>query len=292
MNSSSDSVAALTVQRADPSAPLRPFVHCYLQRDGHFKRLATVEPVMARLEQAFEFQFGDPYEVALYGSEARDDCPPAIVVGPQTHRRARLILRGTISAFAVMLRPAGFHRLFRLPLHHFVDCGTDAQALLGPSVADLRERLGNAEAFAERVRLMEKFLLQSLRPQVEPFAEIVGLMLRRAQAREGTPWARRKVSDIAFQTGWSTRQFERRFLEYTGVSPIVFTRIARFEAALRLKGSSPFESWTVIAHMLGYHDQMHMTRDFHVLAGDSPGRSIIQVEPEHIMSALAQKEAS
>ena len=31
---------------------------------------------------------------------------------------------------------------------------------------------------------------------------------------------------------------------------------------------------------------------FHVLAGDSPGRSIIQVEPEHIMSALTQKEAS
>ena len=288
----SNSTAALAVQRADPSGALRPFVHCYLQRDGHFKKLATVEPVMARLEQAFEFQFGDPYEVALYGSEGRDDCPPAIVVGPQTHRRARLILRGTISAFAVMLRPAGFHRLFSLPLHHFVDCGTDAQALLGPSVADLRERLGNAEAFAQRVRLMEEFLLHRLRPQVDPFAGIVGLMLRRAQGRAGDPWSRNKISDIAFQTGWSIRQFERRFLEYTGVSPIVFTRIARFESALRLKGSSSLESWTAIAHRLGYHDQMHMTRDFHVLAGDSPGRSIIQVEPEHIMSALAQKEAS
>ena len=287
----SSSTAALAVQRADPSGALRPFVHCYLQRDGYFKKLATVEPVMARLEQAFEFQFGDPYEVALYGSEGRDDCPPAIVVGPQTHRRARLILRGTISAFAVMLRPAGFHRLFRLPLHHFVDCGTDAQALLGPSVADLRERLGNAEAFAQRVRLMEEFLLHRLGQQFDPFAGIVGLMLRRAQGREGDLWSRNKISDIALQTGWSIRQFERRFLEYTGVSPIVFTRIARFESALRLKGSSSLESWTAIAHRLGYHDQMHMTRDFHVLAGDSPGRSIMQVEPEHIMSALTQKEA-
>jgi AraC-like DNA-binding protein len=289
---SSNSTAALTVQRADPSGLLRPFVHCYLQRDGHFKKFATVEPVMARLEQAFEFQFGDPYEVALYGSETRDDCPLAIVVGPQTHRRARLILHGTVSAFAVMLRPAGFYRLFRLPLHDFVDRGTDARAFLGPSVGDLRQRLGNAEAFAERVRLMEEFLLQRLRPQVDPFAGVVGLMLRRAQALEGDPWARNKVSEIAFQTGWSMRQFERRFLEYTGVSPIVFTRIARFEAALRLKGSRSCESWTAIAHMPGYHDQMHMTRDFLVLAGDSPGRSIMQVEPEHIMSALTQKEAS
>jgi AraC-like DNA-binding protein len=287
----SGSTAAFAVQRAHPSGPLRPFVHCYLQRDGIFKEVVTVEPVMARLEQAFEFQFRDPYEVTLYGSEARDDCPPAIVVGPQTHRRARLILRGTISAFAVMLRPAGFHRLFRLPLHHFVDCGTDAHALLGPRVAHLREWLGNAEVFAERVRLTEEFLIQRLRPQIDPFAGIVGLMLRRAQARQGDPWTRNKVSDVAFQTGLSTRQFERRFLEHTGVSPTVFTRIARFEAALRLKGSSPRESWTAIAHRLGYHDQMHMTRDFHVLAGDSPGRSITQVEPEHIMSALTQTES-
>jgi AraC-like DNA-binding protein len=193
---------------------------------------------------------------------------------------------------ATVILTGGFLFSLSADFIHFVDCGTDAQALLGPSVTDLRERLGNAEVFAERVRLMEEFLLQRLRPQVEPFAGIVELMLRRAQAREGDPWARNKISNIAFQTGWSMRQFERRFLEYTGVSPIIFTRIARFEAALRLKGCSSFESWTAIAHMLGYHDQMHMTRDFHVLAGDSPGRSIIQVEPEHIMSALTQKEAS
>src|SRR5215469_16287564 len=190
MDSSDSIAAALAVQRAYPSGPLRPFVHCYLQRDGRFKNLATVEPVMARLEQALEFQFRDPYEVRQYGTEAREDCPPAIIVGPQTRRRARLILQGTISAFAVMLRPAGFHRLFRLPLHLFVDCGTDAQAILGTSVANLRERLGNTESFGERVRLIEEFLLQRLLHQVDPFAGIVGLMLRRARAQDGNPWAR------------------------------------------------------------------------------------------------------
>jgi AraC-like DNA-binding protein len=288
----SNSTAALSVQRAEPSGFLQPFVHCYLQRDGHFKSLATVEPVIARLEQAFEFQFCNPYEVRHYGTEAMEDCPSAIIVGPQTRRRARLILQGTISAFAVMLRPAGFHRLFRLPLHLFVDCGTDAQAVLGPIVADLHERLGNAKSFAERVRLMEEFLLRRLPPQADPFAGIVGLMWRQAQAKDGDPNTRNRISVTASQTGWSTRQFERRFLQFTGVSPMVFSRIARFEAALRLKASSSFQSWTVIAHMLGYHDQMHMTREFHVLAGDSPGRSIIQVAPEHIMSALTREHES
>src|SRR5581483_6574465 len=117
-----DSASTLAVRRANPSESLRSFVHCYLQRDGRVNGIVTVEPVMARLEQAFEFHFGEPYEVLLYGSDDRDACPAAAVVGPQTHRRARLILRGTVSAFAVMLRPAGLYRLFGLPLDRFADC--------------------------------------------------------------------------------------------------------------------------------------------------------------------------
>jgi hypothetical protein len=95
------SATKLEVRRAEPSEGLRSFVHCYLQRDARVDGVVAVEPVMARLEQAFEFQFGEPYEVRLYGSDNRDACPPVVVVGPQTHRRAKLILRGTVSAFAV-----------------------------------------------------------------------------------------------------------------------------------------------------------------------------------------------
>jgi len=42
---------------------------------------------------------------------------------------------------------------------------------------------------------------------------------------------------------------------------------------------------------LGTRAQVHMTRDFYGLAGDSPSRAIVQVSPEHIMSALTQEEA-
>jgi AraC-like DNA-binding protein len=203
-----------------------------------------------------------------------------------------LILRGTVSAFSVMLRPAGLHRLFGLPLDRFADCGTDAHSLLGRSVTELRERLGNTETFAERVRLIEELLSKRLLlcASADPFAEAIAIVLRRAQARVGDPWARDRISDIAFQTGLSVRQFERRFREYTGVAPVVFSRIARFQEALRLKMSPQFASWIAVAHTLGYHDQMHMTRDFYGLAGDSPGRAIVQVSPEHIMSALTRDE--
>jgi AraC-like DNA-binding protein len=286
------SAMALAVRRASPSEGLRPFVHCYLQRDGRVDGVVAIEPVMARLEQAFEFHFGEPYEVRLYGSDDQDACPPVVVVGPQTHRRARLIVRGTVSAFAVMLRPAGLHRLFGVPLDRFADCGTDAHSLLGRRVTELRERMGNTETFAQRIQLIEEFLYQRLlkRSRAERFAGSIAIVLRRAQARAGDTLARDSVSDIAFQAGLSVRQFERRFREYTGVAPAVFSRIARFQEALRLKSSLRFQSWMTVAHTVGYYDQMHMTRDFRGLAGDSPNRAILQVSPEHIMSALLQQE--
>lgn len=65
------------------------------------------------------------------------------------------------------------------------------------------------------------------------------------------------------------RQFERRFITLLGISPKVYARILRFEAALYRK-SVTGRNWTTIAHDLGYHDQMHMVHDFESLAGESP----------------------
>jgi hypothetical protein len=47
--------------------------------------------------------------------------------------------------------------------------------------------------------------------------------------------------------------------------------------ALDSKLSAPRRTWLSIAYDFGYHDQMHMIRDFHDLAGASP---------EHILSEL------
>ena len=75
---------------------------------------------------------------------------------------------------------------------------------------------------------------------------------------------------LAHSAGLSARQFERRFRHEIGVAPKLYSRIVRFEAALRSKSATPARRWADIAHALGYHDQMHMVHDFNRLAGDSP----------------------
>ena len=80
-----------------------------------------------------------------------------------------------------------------------------------------------------------------------------------------------RIDELADYSALSVRQFERRFTADIGMSPKLFARISRFQMALDAKRLEPDHSWLTVAHELGYHDQMHMIRDFHDLGGDAPG---------------------
>jgi AraC-like DNA-binding protein len=58
----------------------------------------------------------------------------------------------------------------------------------------------------------------------------------------------------------------------------LYSRIARFEAALDRKARSATKSWTDVAHELGYYDQMHMVHDFQGFTGETPGKALHFVE--------------
>jgi AraC-like DNA-binding protein len=290
----------LTVQTTPPRSALRPFVRCYVQRNSDSDGVSTVEPVVARLEQTVEFQFGTPYQVRRdKEDELRqlklhpnvrffDIAPPLVVVGPHTYRTSTLTVIGKVDAFAIMLQPGGFKQLFGIPLCEFTDVGYDASAVLGSAGLALMERLGNVSTFAERVRIADEFLECTLKhaDADDRLAGIANSML----SLDGPA----KIADFASQTGLSLRQFERRFREYTGVTPKLFVRIARFQDALDRTTLIPSQSWTTIAHSVGYHDQMHMVRDFHEFAAASPSHAVTEISPQHIISVLkkGQRQAT
>jgi AraC-like DNA-binding protein len=266
----------LRVQATGPCLALRPYVRCYAQRTGRGKGVISVDAVVARLEQAIEFQFKTCYEIHPEGTETTRVAPLAAVIGPQTRRRFTVFIKGPVEAFAIILQPAGFYRLFRIPLSEFADDGTDASLVFGSVVMSLRERLGEGNNFAERVRIAEEFLLRRLArvDDRDPFADMAASLLK----VEGGS----RISEIASQTGLSLRQFERRFHQYAGVTPKLFAKIARFQAALIAKTRFPSQSWMTVAHSSGYFDQMHMVRDFRELGGASPICVGNDVSPEHI----------
>jgi AraC-like DNA-binding protein len=266
----------LSVQTRTPDIRLHCFVRSYVQRETQQGDAETVEPVVARLGTMLEFQFAQPYVIPIYGSEQILVSPKITVIGPVTHRRVRLIIRQDVQALAVLFQPQGFRALFGIPTFTVSDLGVDARGLLGSTVSELYERLGNTKSFTERAKFLDEFLLDCL-SRNKPLSGIHRVLNQLIVAGP-----RRPITDIAWQAGVTIRQLERKSLEYTGLTPQTLVRIARFQHVLRMKSASSI-SWTKLAHALDYHDQMHMIRDFRVFAGDTPLRAYQEIGPEHLI---------
>ena len=257
-----------------PLPVLEPFVRYYVHRDGHLGDTVLVHPVHARAAPVLNFEFGNADSVLYVPSNGR---PPhfslrAVLVGVQTHRRGELHIRGSVDSFVIVFQPAALGLLFALPAQEFTDQDFDAELVLGAVITCLYEQLADCHTLEERISLANRFLLQrALRvPVRDGIPAAASDFLRRACGA--------RIADMAGHADMGLRQFERKFAQQVGVSPKLFARIARFEAALDRMARSPQRSWTEVAHYFGYYDQMHMLHDFSRFTGKTPTRTLQDCE--------------
>jgi hypothetical protein len=117
--------------------------------------------------------------------------------------------------------------------------------VFGSVITRFQERLADCRTFEERISVANQFLIR----RTLAASRRDGIRQRPPRfsagpaARASPPWPDAPALGL--------RQFERRFVQQAGVSPKLFARIARFEAALDGMARSPQGSWTEIAHLFG-----------------------------------------
>ena len=74
---------------------------------------------------------------------------------------------------------------------------------------------------------------------------------------------------LAGQANLSPRQFRRRCLEESGLTPKHLGRVLRFRRACALAASGA-PDWAAVAAETGYFDQAHLIRDFRGFTGRTP----------------------
>ena len=247
-----------------PVPALRQLIRHYYQVTDSLLGRVALQPVPARSPQILEFMFGTRYQVRRPDREAPENVRAVALVGSRTNPSVELILSGNVDAFTIVFLPGAFSTLFGIPAIELTNGDFDGEDLLGRRINELYARLGEVSAFHDRVHIADSFLTA-----IRPDRESVSVIIRTAQAMildNGSV----RVSELAHRTGLGLRQFERRFGQEIGISPKLFARIVRFEAALQRRAIEPTARWTDIAHDLGYHDQMHMVHDFQQLSGSTP----------------------
>jgi AraC-like DNA-binding protein len=268
-----------------PVPALRHLIRHYYQVQDSLLGCVTLQPVPARSPQILEFMFGTRYQVLRTDREATENVRAVALVGSRTSPSVELILSGNVDAFTIVFQPGAFSTLFGVPAVELTNGDFDGEEVLGNRINELYTRLGEVSAFHDRAHVADSFLT-AIRRASESVSAIVRTAMAVIRNNGSVP-----ISELAHQTGLGLRQFERRFDHEIGISPKLYARIVRFEAALQRRAVSPTTRWTDIAHDLGYHDQMHMVHDFTRLSGDSPDAIARQldmfVQPEVLSSRPA-----
>jgi len=128
---------------------------------------------------------------------------------------------------------------------------------------ELVDSLIAVESWRDRFAAVDRVFLRRLRPVAMPDA--MAWAWRSLVSSDG----RVTVQELARRIGFSRRHFGERFACEFGIAPKAAARVFRFERACRLFLRSRSRIVDV-AMASGFHDQAHMVRDWHALAGCTP----------------------
>ena len=212
------------------------------------------------------------------------DAPP-IVVGPMT--RPRLSEASEVTAITgVRFRPEAAAAVLGVPANELADRRVALDELWSRHrhvVSAASEQLSERVTAAERVEVVQS-LIASRRNQAAAAAAPDPLVHYAISRLVGSPSQPDSVRELARRAGISERQLRRRFLTAAGYSPKMFHRIVRFQKLLALAKHQQARPARLgdAAHIAGYADQAHMTREVAEFAGVTPSALLGKVD-----SALA-----
>ncbi len=181
----------------------------------------------------------------------------------QTESFSNVISQVDFGVFGIYLYPHCLPQLLGIPANEITNQFADPKALLGKDGEILEEKMMLAVDAGHRVKIISDFLISKLANARKEYRNVASTVKLITDAYQPAT-----VQNLADNHFLSVRQFERRFKEFSGFSPKLFLRIARFNSVLNHK--SRFKSLSKIAYEYGYHDQSHFIHDFQKFSGCNP----------------------
>jgi len=182
-----------------------------------------------------------------------------VAVGAMTVEQ-RVSLPAAALTAGVRFHPGMAGQFLRAAPGELTDATVPLEALWGARARVLEERLAaapGADAAASE-------LLEAMPSPASPGN------VQRAIAAMTAVRGMADLEWIARQANLSERQFRRRCLEESGLTPKLLCRVLRFRAACRIaRGQEPID-WADVAADAGYFDQAHLIHDFREFTGRTP----------------------
>jgi AraC-like DNA-binding protein len=174
---------------------------------------------------------------------------------------------GSSNIFGIRFHPATAALLLRGEIHRFNDGVFDLVGVLGNSIIDLHAQLQDAGAIDQQVKLVDSYLIKRLSADPKTINRI-GLVQKVMTELTHKDFFD-NIDNLASRYGISSRYLQKVFLQQTGLTPKLYSKINRFQNSLILIGKGG-QSLTDVAYACGYFDQSHFIREFRSFTGFSP----------------------
>ena len=187
--------------------------------------------------------------------------PAAFITGAGTTSFVTQIEPGQ-TVMTVHFRPGGARPFLGIPLGELQDRCVGIEDIWGTAARTLREGLTGTSPAADRITLLEGFLLGCIRVHDDPLRGLLPLL-------DAEPSI--TVSEVAALTELSPKRLASLFSSQVGLGPKPYLRVRRLQAALRHLDVGT-QRGAQIAADLGYCDQAHFVRDFRALTAITPSQ--------------------
>jgi AraC-like DNA-binding protein len=186
------------------------------------------------------------------------------MIHAQSSNFRRFTTNEGFAIFGVYLYPFALPLLCNMPASELTNQMPDLVILFGNDGRILEEQMMLATNTQQRINIVSSFLEKRLLKENKSEPAIFSCINRIIHTDGHT-----SVKTLANTCFLSARHFERKFKAYSGFTPKLYTRIIRFQSAMKKYGSE-FSSLTDIAYDCGYYDQSHFIQEFKSFSGYYP----------------------
>lgn len=187
-----------------------------------------------------------------------------------------LQISGNLSLFSVLFKPHGLSMFFDIPVNELVNQNVPLSYLFKQETAEIETKLFEASSFAERIVIIERFLLKLLEKGMKRYHyNRVEHCVNTINHSRGVV----QIDVLAAKACCSRKQLERVFSQYVGTSPKQFLKTIRFQNSIAEKSKNLSVNLTALTYNCGYYDQSHMINDFQQLSGMTPKQYFDACEP-------------
>jgi methylphosphotriester-DNA--protein-cysteine methyltransferase len=176
----------------------------------------------------------------------------------------------------VHFKPGGAFPFLDLPADELHNAHVPLETLWGSKAGALRDRLLEAKATAAKFQAIQQALIDRARRRLA-WHPAVATALKAIQSGSCPP----AIADITDNIRLSPRRFIHLFRQQVGLTPKLFCRVQRFQAAVKKLAVMRRIEWSHLALACGYYDQSHFVNEFREFSGLCP-TAYLQVRGDHL----------